>query len=56
MGAGGVPAFSADGDHESGRRRSLRRRHGVPIPAALVLFATAVGLGLLGYRRRKLGA
>ncbi len=38
-------------------QRSLRRRHRVPIPAALVLFATAVGsLGLLGYRRRKLGA
>jgi hypothetical protein len=29
----------------------------VPIPAALLLFATAVGgLGLAGYRRRKLGA
>jgi hypothetical protein len=29
----------------------------VPIPPALLLFATAVGgLGLIGYRRRKLGA
>jgi hypothetical protein len=29
----------------------------VPLPPALLLFATAVGgLGLIGYRRRKLGA
>jgi putative exporter of polyketide antibiotics len=29
----------------------------VPIPAALLLFATALGgLGFMGYRRRKLGA